>query len=104
MLQLAAPRTSVASWSTLALRGRTTPNFQGFVSRHRGDRTPDWVLEARRHLAKKQSVVTLILVTRVGERVRAQWNTPHGRDRIRVTVGKTTRVYDSARRGAMTAR
>ena len=104
ILQLAAPRTRVPTWTTTAMRGQTSPTFQGFVSRHRGDRTPAWVLEARRHAARKQSVVTLILVTRVGERVRAMWNTPHGNDRIRVTVGKTTRVYDSSRRGAMSAR
>lgn len=104
IIQLAAPGTRIPSASTTAVRGRTTPNFQGFVSRHSGDRTPAWVLQARRNAAKKQSVITLIVVTRTGERVRAVWSMPRGNDRIRVTVGKTTKVYGSTRRGGLSAR
>ena len=62
------------------------------------------MVEVRRGAAKKQSVITLILVTRVGEKVRASWNKPKGKNRIRVTVGTTTKVYDSTRRGGMSAR
>ncbi len=104
IIQLAAPGTAIPAGATTTIRARTKPNFQGFVSRHRGDRTPAWVLQAKRDAARKQSVVTLIVVSRVGERVRAMWNTPHGHDRIRVTVGEQLRVYDSTRRGGMSAR
>ncbi len=102
IIQLTAPRTALPSAS--AIRGRKSPNYQGFVSRHRGDRTANWVVEARRSAAKNQSVATLILVTRVGEKVRAVWATPKGKDRIRVTVGKSTKVYNSAWRRGLSAR
>lgn len=104
VIQLAPPRGSLPSTAAKLIRGRKSPTFQGFVSRHRGDKTPNWVIEARRGAAAKQSVVTLIVVTRVGEKVRAVWSQPKGKNRIRVTVGATTRVYDSVRRGGLTAR
>ncbi|MBA3742362.1 heparinase II/III family protein [Sporichthya sp.] len=104
IIQLAAPGTTIASSATSVVKGRRSPTYQGYVSRHRGDRTPSWVLEVRRGAAKKQSVITLIVVTRVGEKVRAAWNKPKGKNRVRVTVGTTTKVYDSTRRGGLSAR
>ena len=103
IIQLAAPKTTLPSNAATAIRGRKSPNYQGFISRHRGDQTPAWVIEARRGAAKKQSVITLIVVTRVGEKVQAVWNQPKGKNRIRVTIGDFYRVYDSARRGGLRA-
>lgn len=103
ILQLAAPRTSLPTNAAKLIKGRQKP-VQGYVSRGHGDRTPAWVVEAHRGAAKKQSVVTLIVVTRVGEKVQAGWTQSQGKDRIRVTVGNTTKVYDSTRRGGLSAR
>ncbi|HUR74614.1 MAG TPA: heparinase II/III family protein [Sporichthya sp.] len=103
IIQLAAPGTTISKDATELIKGRKN-SYQGFVSRHRGDRTPNWVVEARRSAAKKQSVITLIVVTRVTQKVRAVWNQSHHHNRVRVTVGKTTKVYNSTRRGGLTAR
>jgi hypothetical protein len=97
IIQLAAPGTTLPKNAAAPVRGQKKPVFQGFVSRHRGDRTPDWVVEARRNAAKSQSVVTLIVVTKVGEKVRAAWTRPHGSNRIRVSVGKQVRTYSTGR-------
>ncbi len=104
IIQLAAPGTTIPKDSTITLKARKAPKVQGFVSRHRGDKTPAWVVDARRGAAKKQSVITVILVTRVGQKAKASWNKPKGNNRIRVTVGTTTKVYNSARRGGLTAK
>ncbi|HUR74613.1 MAG TPA: heparinase II/III family protein [Sporichthya sp.] len=103
ILQLAAPGTALPANAATLVKGQRAP-VQGYVSRGHGDRTPAWVVEARRSAAKKQSVITLIVVTKVGTKVQATWSKPHGQDRIRVTVGKTTRVYDSTRRGGLSVR
>jgi len=104
IMQVARRGDALPSNAATTIRGRKSPSFQGFVSRHRGDRTPNWVVEARRDAAKRQSVITLIVVTRVWEQVRAAWNQPKGKNRVRVTVGTATRVYDSTRRGNLSAR
>jgi hypothetical protein len=98
IIQLAVPKTKLPSNAATAIRGDKDP-IQGWVSRSRGDHTPDWVVQARRPAAKGQNVVTLIVVTKVGQAVKAVWSRPKGHDRIRVTVGGTTRVYSTTRRG-----
>jgi hypothetical protein len=76
---------------------------RGYVSRKRNDKTRDWVVDAHRRAATKQSVITLVMVTPVGVPVTALWMEGAGRvDRIAVTVGTKTRTYDTARRGGMT--
>jgi hypothetical protein len=75
---------------------------RGYVSRKRNDKTRDWVVEAHRGAAAKQSVITLVLVTPVGQPVTAtRTKAGKGVDRITVTVGTTTRTYTSTRRGGM---
>lgn len=103
VLQIAAPGTGLPADAATLVKGRTKP-VQGWVSRAHGDKTPAWVVEARRVAAKKQSVLTLIVVTKVGTKVQATWAKVDGKDRIRVTVGTTTKVYDSTRRGGLSAR
>ncbi|HVE24484.1 MAG TPA: heparinase II/III family protein [Sporichthya sp.] len=100
VLQIAPAGTRMPNRAAKLVRGRTAP-LQGFVARGRGDRTPAWVVEARRPAAKRQSVVTLVVVTPVAQQVDAVWTHPHGADRIRVTVNGHVRVYDSTRRGGM---
>jgi hypothetical protein len=75
---------------------------RGYVSRSRNDKTRDWVVVSHRGAAKKQSVITLVMVTPVGVPVSAQWmQGDHHVDRIAITVGTKTRTYDTARRGGM---
>ncbi len=94
VLQIAAPgRKLPAKAATLS---------RGYVSRERNDKTRDWVVEAHRGAATKQSVITLVLVTPVGVPVSAQWmEGVRGVDRIAITVGTKTRTYDTTRRGGM---
>jgi hypothetical protein len=103
ILQLAAPGTRLPANAAKPVKGQQKP-VQGYISRGHGDRTPAWVVEARRDAAKKQSVITLIVVTKVGAPVKATWAKAQGTDRIRVTVGSATQVYDSTRRGGLSAR
>lgn len=72
VLQVAAPATRMPRNAAQLVRGRSAP-LQGFVARGRGDRTPAWVVEARRPTGKRHSVVTLVVATPVGQRVDATW-------------------------------
>ncbi|HVE26504.1 MAG TPA: heparinase II/III family protein, partial [Sporichthya sp.] len=75
---------------------------RGYVSRSRNDKTRDWVVDAHRRAATRQSVFTLVLVTPVNVPVTAtRAQAGHG-VRLSVTVGTTTRTYVSTRRGGMT--
>jgi hypothetical protein len=103
VLQLSAPGRRFARSATKLIKGRYTP-AQGFVSRHRGDRTPNWVIQNRHAAATAASVVTLILVTPVATRIAGRWLIVNGQDRIRVKVGAKVRRYDSTRRGEMSPR
>lgn len=103
VLQIAAPGTRMPRSPAKLVRGRTQP-LQGFVARGRGDRTPAWVVEARRPAAKRHSVVTLVVATPVGQKVDATWVGTGRQESIRVTLGGHVRVYDSTRRGALSVR
>jgi hypothetical protein len=94
VLQLAAPGQVLPKKA--ATLGR------GYVSRARNDKTRDWVVDAHRPAATKHSVITLVLVTPVNVPVTAS-RTKEGRGvHIAVTVGTTTRIYTSDRRGGLT--
>lgn len=103
VLQIAAPGQTLPGDATALVRNQDKP-VQGVVAQGPGKRSPAWVVEANRGPAAKHSVVTVILVTRVGEKVRATWTKRQGEDRIRVSVGESTRTYDTTRRGALTVR
>lgn len=103
VLQIAAPGQTLPGNASTLVRDQNKP-LQGVVAQGHGKRTPAWVVEARRGAAAKHSVVTLVLVTRVGQKVAATWTARAGKESLRVTVGSATRVYDSTRRGALSVR
>jgi hypothetical protein len=107
---LSKDRTLRATILQIALPGEHLPGnaatlSRGVVSRSRNDRTHDWVVDAHRAPAKRQSVVTLIVVAPAsvpvtGTVLRAgkRW------DRIWIAVGSRVASYDSVRRGGMAPR